>query len=75
MSRSRDGTWFTTRSPIRIAPSEIASSPATIREAVVFPQPDGPTSTMNSPVRDLEVEVGDGARAVGVDLAGALVRY
>ena len=49
MSRSREGTWLTTRSPIRTTPLEISSSPATIRSAVVLPQPDGPTSTMNSP--------------------------
>ena len=29
--------------------SEIVSRPATMRRAVDFPQPDGPTSTMNSP--------------------------
>jgi hypothetical protein len=29
----------------------MSSSPATIRNAVVFPQPDGPTSTRNSPSR------------------------
>src|SRR5919197_4174999 len=49
MSRSRDGTWLTTRSPILSTPSEMSSSPATMRNAVVFPHPDGPTSTMNSP--------------------------
>src|SRR5215204_3132196 len=49
MSRSRGAISFTTRSPIRISPSEISSRPATIRSAVVFPQPDGPTRTMNSP--------------------------
>src|SRR3954454_11060178 len=49
MSRSRDGTWLTTRSPIRTAPPEISSSPPTIRSAVVLPQPDGPTRTTNSP--------------------------
>src|SRR5579862_2110632 len=49
MSRSRDGTWLTTRSPIRNTPLEMSSRPATIRSAVVFPQPDGPTRTMNSP--------------------------
>src|SRR5919108_4413110 len=49
MSRSRDGTWLTTRSPIFRTPREMSSSPATIRSAVVFPQPDGPTRTMNSP--------------------------
>src|SRR6185436_4938411 len=35
--------------PIRTTPPEISSSPATIRKAVVLPQPDGPTRTMNSP--------------------------
>src|SRR4051794_13976455 len=49
MSRSRDGTWLTTFSPIRTKPDEIDSRPATIRSAVVLPHPDGPTSTMNSP--------------------------
>ncbi len=49
MSRSFAGTWFTARSPIRTTPSEISSSPATMRSAVVLPQPEGPTSTMNSP--------------------------
>src|SRR5436190_8374010 len=34
---------------MRISPPLTSSSPATIRSAVVFPQPDGPTSTMNSP--------------------------
>src|SRR4029079_17610936 len=49
MSRSRDGTWLTTRSPIFSTPREMSSRPATMRSAVVLPQPDGPTSTMNSP--------------------------
>ena len=49
MSRSREGTRLTTRSPILSTPSEMSSSPATMRSAVVLPQPDGPTSTMNSP--------------------------
>ena len=49
MSRSFGVTSFTTRPPIRISPSLISSSPATMRSAVVFPQPDGPTKTMNSP--------------------------
>ena len=43
------GTLLTTRSPILSTPSEMSSSPATIRSAVVLPHPDGPTSTMNSP--------------------------
>src|SRR4051794_41553831 len=41
----------TTRSPIRIEPLLISSSPASIRSAVDLPEPDGPTSTMNSPSR------------------------
>src|SRR5690242_11062454 len=49
MSRSRDGTWLTTRSPIFSTPREMSSRPATMRSAVVLPQPDGPTRTMNSP--------------------------
>src|ERR1043165_614910 len=49
MSRSRGATSFTTRSPIRISPSVISSSPAIIRSTVDFPQPDGPTSTSSSP--------------------------
>ena len=34
---------------MRIDPSSISSRPASIRSAVVFPQPDGPTMTTNSP--------------------------
>src|SRR4051794_16028402 len=34
---------------MRISPSVMSSSPATIRSTVVLPQPDGPTSTMNVP--------------------------
>src|SRR5215204_5115755 len=49
MSRSFGGTSFTTRSPIAIAPSLIRSRPATIRSAVDFPHPDGPTRIRNSP--------------------------
>src|ERR1700694_4347407 len=48
MSRSLAATLLTTRSPIRISPSLIASSPASMRSAVDLPQPDGPTRTMNS---------------------------
>ena len=49
MSRSLGASWLTVRSPIRIVPDVISSSPATMRSAVVLPHPDGPTSTMNSP--------------------------
>ena len=40
---------LTTRSPILIEPDVTSSSPATMRSAVVLPQPDGPTKIMNSP--------------------------
>ena len=36
------------RSPMTTLP-RVITRPATMRSAVVFPQPDGPTSTMNSP--------------------------
>src|SRR5436309_14502135 len=49
MLRSLEGTWLTTRSPIRSRPEVMSSSPATHRNAVVLPQPDGPTRTRNSP--------------------------
>src|SRR5918992_3902269 len=49
MSRSLGDRVLTTRSPIRMVPLEMSSSPATIRRAVDLPQPDGPTSTRNSP--------------------------
>ena len=53
-------------------PFEISSSPATMRSAVVFPQPDGPTSTTNSPSAMREVEVAHRLGAVGVHLPHAL---
>src|SRR3954452_8231854 len=49
MSRSRGGMSLTTRSPIRISPSVVSSSPATMRSAVDLPEPDGPTSTVKPP--------------------------
>jgi hypothetical protein len=49
MSRAFGESSLTTRPPISIVPEVGASSPATIRSAVVLPHPDGPTSTMNSP--------------------------
>src|SRR5215213_5415088 len=49
MSRSRGATSSTTRSPMRMLPEVSASSPASSRRSVVLPEPEGPTSTMNSP--------------------------
>src|ERR1700690_872424 len=48
-SRCRGATALTKRSPKLTVPEVISSRPATIRSAVVLPQPDGPTSTTNSP--------------------------
>src|SRR5918992_5636021 len=48
MSLALGGSSFTTRSPIRIVPLVMASSPETILRAVVLPHPEGPTRTMNS---------------------------
>src|SRR5438094_8135578 len=49
MSRSFDSTSLTSRPSIAIVPPLISSSPASILSSVDLPQPDGPTSTMNSP--------------------------
>src|SRR5215469_13750272 len=49
MSRSLGWTLLTTRSPIEIVPEVMFSSPASIRSKVDLPQPEGPTSTTNSP--------------------------
>src|SRR3954451_5989033 len=49
MSRSRGASSFTRSPPMTSSPSEISSRPATIRSAVDFPQPEGPTRIMNSP--------------------------
>ena len=49
MSRSFGGTLLTTRSPMRISPPVMFSRPAIMRSSVDLPQPEGPTSTTNSP--------------------------
>src|SRR6266511_1785362 len=49
MSRSFGGRSFTTWPSIFTVPAVTVSRPATMRSAVVFPQPDGPTKTTNSP--------------------------
>src|SRR5579862_3975669 len=49
MSRSLGWTLLTTRSPIEMVPDVMFSSPASIRSRVDLPQPEGPTSTTNSP--------------------------
>ena len=49
MSRSFGGTPFIPRPPIAISPALAISSPAMIASSVDLPQPEGPTSTVNSP--------------------------
>src|SRR5438045_5115695 len=49
MSRLRGARSVTSRSPMEIVPAVTSSSPASIRRSVDLPQPDGPTSTRNSP--------------------------
>src|SRR3954452_18321464 len=49
MSRSLGWTLLTTRSPIEMVPEVMFSRPASIRNSVDLPQPEGPTSTTNSP--------------------------
>src|SRR6516164_2760311 len=49
MSRSLGGTPLTTRSPILISPALTLSRPAIMASKVDLPQPEGPTSTTNSP--------------------------
>jgi hypothetical protein len=49
MSRSFGGTSLTTRSPMRDLAAGDFSRPAIMRSRVDLPQPEGPTSTTNSP--------------------------
>src|SRR5215472_9338126 len=48
ISRSIGARSFTTFSPIRTSPAVMVSRPATMRNVVVLPHPDGPTRTTNS---------------------------
>src|SRR3954470_5417489 len=50
MSRSLGGTSLTTRPPISTVPELALSRPATMLSSVDLPQPEGPTSTVNSPL-------------------------
>ena len=49
MSRSLESRSFTTRPSMAMLPPVMSSSPASMRSSVDLPQPEGPTSTMNSP--------------------------
>src|SRR5690242_11592957 len=48
-SRYFGSTSVTSRSPMKMRPAVAVSNPATMRRAVVLPQPEGPSSTRNSP--------------------------
>jgi hypothetical protein len=58
------------RSPMRSSPSLISSRPAIIRSAVDLPQPDGPTSTMNSPSSISRSSESTATRTVALVLLG-----
>src|SRR3990172_11204277 len=49
MSRRRGSRWVTSLSSIRMVPRVGRSKPAIMRKVVVLPQPEGPSSTKNSP--------------------------
>ena len=49
MPRLRGGSAVTSRAPMYTRPALGFSSPATVRIRVVFPHPDGPSTTRNSP--------------------------
>ena len=53
---------------MRTSPSLISSNPATIRSAVVLPQPEGPDEDDELPVGDFEIEPVDRERSITVDL-------
>src|SRR3954465_1160825 len=75
MSRFCGATSLTTVSSITSSPSEISSSPASMRSAVVLPQPDGPTRDHELAIADLEIQVVDGSEAVVVDLRDTVERH
>src|SRR5215218_3403154 len=51
MSRLRGSSRVTSWSPMWMLPDDTSTIPASIWSIVDLPQPDGPTSTMNSPSR------------------------
>ena len=50
MPRCAGGTSFIRTPSMLKSPPVIRSNPAIIRKSVDFPQPEGPTNTINSPV-------------------------
>ncbi len=51
MSRAWTGTFVTSRSPMRTRPLSGATKPATMRNSVVLPEPDGPSRLVKPPSR------------------------
>jgi hypothetical protein len=47
--RCQGGSQVTSLPPMRAAPPLGSTKPAIMRKVVVLPQPDGPSSTTNSP--------------------------
>ena len=56
MSRSRARRKVTSSPSSRMRPEVGSSSPAIMRKVVVLPQPDGPSSTKNSPFPTVRFE-------------------
>ena len=68
MSRSREGTWLTTRSPIRTTPSRDLLEPGDHPQGGRLPAARRADEDHELAVLDPEAHVRDGARAVRVDL-------
>jgi hypothetical protein len=66
MSRSFEDTLTTSRPSMRTLPASIGSRPASIRSAVDFPDPDGPTRTTSSPSAIVRLSLSTAGFAPGV---------
>jgi hypothetical protein len=69
MSRSDGSMSLTTRSPMRISPDEVVSTPAIMRSSVDLPQPDGADQHAEVPVRHVQGNALHGFDAAGVDFS------
>src|SRR6185312_4676525 len=70
--RARGGMSLTILPPIRRSPLVCCSSPQMMRRNVVLPQPDGPSSTMNSPsgtVSEMPLTAGTSPNFLTISLA------
>src|SRR3972149_2583646 len=56
MPRSRGGRAVMSRPSTSILPEVASSNPARIRQAVVLPLPEGPSSTTNSPLSNCKLK-------------------